>query len=87
MRTHSITLDDESSHTAKELGNFSQFVRKALAAHKEGTLEQPKSDRQVFAMALHRLQNFTQSIDGFPSSEMEQKVGEAIDALMYILMN
>jgi hypothetical protein len=58
MRTHSITLDDESSHIAKEMKNFSGFVRKALKDQQDGDsiAMADLTNRRRLALALYAVE-------------------------------
>ncbi len=87
MRTHSITLDDESSHTAKEMSNFSQFVRKALAAHREGgsITVADLSNRRRLALALYAVDCISNDHEtGSPNQEAAEMCRLLILDLMKI---
>jgi len=55
MRTHSITLDDETSRLARETRNFSQFVRDALRSAQDGStiVTADLSNKRRLALALY----------------------------------
>ena len=58
MRTHSITLDDETSRLAKDTRNFSQFVRDALRAAQDGSSisVDELTNRRRLALALYAVE-------------------------------
>jgi len=55
MRTHCVTLDDEASEIARNMGNFSAFVRHALKHQGESKVAD-MTDPQRVAVAINVLQ-------------------------------
>lgn len=61
MRTHSITLDDETSVLARLTPNFSQFVRNALRAEQNGSTIalSDLTNRRRLALALYAVDSIS----------------------------
>jgi len=87
MRTHSITLDDETSRLAKDTRNFSQFVRDALRAAQDGSsiTVAELTNRRRLALALYAVDCISNDHEnGSPNQEAAEMCRNLILDLMKI---
>lgn len=92
MRTHSITLDDETSVLARQTRNFSQFVRNALRAEQNGSTIAlaDLTNRRRLALALYAVDSIIMKETVYGEEDepylIEKEKAEQCRALLVELM-